>query len=361
MEQDKISVIIPVHNGAKYIRKTAKGILDQDYRNIELILVENFSKDNSLELCNQIAENDSRVKVFQSFEKGINLARKKGIEAATGKYILFSDVDDSYINNSSIRGMYNAIVEDGTQICQFGYYKKSQIGLKRKVSAVNTVTFLSRAEIFEYQIKGICSSTSTDISVQVWNKIYETQLLKTVIKNMTYSLFYPEDMYINILSFCNSIIQKVSVRPESYYIYRTGIGISSSSGYGFNLLKEYNYVKGDAVKLLKKNEADDSVLYAVYIEVLYLYLLIIKEMIENRQIMNDILEKITEIEDFQIVKEAKAYFNGLDKEKLYDELSFMSSDYTPEEYYNFVFNKVNSQSFKVKINNKIKKVIKKII
>ncbi|MDO4333566.1 MAG: glycosyltransferase family A protein [Eubacteriales bacterium] len=113
---DKISVVVPVHNGRRFLRKTIRGILNQDYKNLEVILVENFSEDNSLELCRDIQKEDDRVLVVTSEERGTSLARKKGVENASGKYILFSDQDDYYVSKSSIRKMHDAIVEDDVQV-----------------------------------------------------------------------------------------------------------------------------------------------------------------------------------------------------------------------------------------------------
>lgn len=87
----KVSVVIPVHNGAKYIGKCVNGILNQSLKDIEIVLVENFSNDNSLNICNKLAKKDSRVSVFQSFDKGTSFARKRGVLECKGKYITFSD------------------------------------------------------------------------------------------------------------------------------------------------------------------------------------------------------------------------------------------------------------------------------
>ena len=81
-----VSVVIPVHNGEKYINNIANRVLRQSLRKIELILVENYSEDNSLKACKALADNDDRVTVLQSFDRGTSFARKKGIEAARGKY-----------------------------------------------------------------------------------------------------------------------------------------------------------------------------------------------------------------------------------------------------------------------------------
>lgn len=85
----KVSVVIPVHNGAKYIGKCVNGILNQSLKDIEIVLVENFSNDNSLNICNKLAKKDSRVSVFQSFDKGTSFARKKEYWSAKVNILLF--------------------------------------------------------------------------------------------------------------------------------------------------------------------------------------------------------------------------------------------------------------------------------
>ncbi len=99
---DLLSVIIPVHNGEKYIKKTVVQILKQSYKHIELILVENFSKDRSLKICQELAVHDDRIQVLTCTEPGTSMARKRGILEARGKYIVFSDQDDSYINEYAL-------------------------------------------------------------------------------------------------------------------------------------------------------------------------------------------------------------------------------------------------------------------
>lgn len=116
----KLSIVIPVHNGAKQIRKTALGILKQNYRNLELILVENGSLDNTWEVCKSIAENDHRCIAIQSDIKGTLIARKIGIEHASGDYITFSDADDGYKSLESLGNMVHAIEETHSDIVQFG-------------------------------------------------------------------------------------------------------------------------------------------------------------------------------------------------------------------------------------------------
>ena len=91
----KISVIVPVHNTAKYLEKCVGAIAGQTFKDIEIVLVENASTDNSLEVCQSLAKDDARIKVLHSDIGDPSLARNIGIEASTGEYLGFIDSDDT--------------------------------------------------------------------------------------------------------------------------------------------------------------------------------------------------------------------------------------------------------------------------
>ena len=90
----KVSVIIPVHNVAKYLRKCVESVAQQTLTDIEIILVENMSTDSYYEICLEIANQDKRIKVLKLDRAGISYVRNKGVEAATSPYIAFVDGDD---------------------------------------------------------------------------------------------------------------------------------------------------------------------------------------------------------------------------------------------------------------------------
>lgn len=90
-----VSVIIPVYNKEPFVNYCVGSVLSQTYRNIEVILVNDGSTDNSLAICKQIAKNDPRVILIDQNNQGVSAARNRGIETATGKYICFLDADDS--------------------------------------------------------------------------------------------------------------------------------------------------------------------------------------------------------------------------------------------------------------------------
>lgn len=95
----KVSVIVPMYNVGKYIEKCIASFIQQTYANIEIILVDDGSPDDSGKIADQYAEKDSRIKVIHKQNEGVSAARNTGIDAATGEYICFSDGDDYVMPN----------------------------------------------------------------------------------------------------------------------------------------------------------------------------------------------------------------------------------------------------------------------
>ena len=91
---DKISVIVPVYNVEKYLDKCVKSIINQTYKNLEIILVDDGSTDYSGKICDEVIKEDKRIKVIHKENGGVSVARNTGIDIATGDYISFVDSDD---------------------------------------------------------------------------------------------------------------------------------------------------------------------------------------------------------------------------------------------------------------------------
>lgn len=102
MKYYDISVIIPIYNAEKYLKKTIKSLINQDYdfRKIEVLLINDGSQDNSLKICEEYSKKYSNIKVFTGENQGVSYARNIGIKNATGAYITFLDADDSISNNT---------------------------------------------------------------------------------------------------------------------------------------------------------------------------------------------------------------------------------------------------------------------
>lgn len=133
---DTVSIIVPVYNVEKYIHRCVDSIRRQTYSNIEIILVDDGSKDNSGSICDDYAKQDSRIKVIHKDNGGLGFARNSGLDVATGKYVTFIDGDD-YIGERHIDEMLSLIERTKTDTCLAGHtkvYADSQIEHKNVCS-----------------------------------------------------------------------------------------------------------------------------------------------------------------------------------------------------------------------------------
>lgn len=115
-----VSIVIPVYNVGNKIKKSVQAVLNQTYNNIEIILVDDGSKDNSYKICMELKMNDKRIKVVHTDNQGSGPARNEGIKNASGKFIYFPDADD-YIEPNTIECLINAMRNSGADLVVFGF------------------------------------------------------------------------------------------------------------------------------------------------------------------------------------------------------------------------------------------------
>mgnify|MGYP000883284623 FL=1 len=124
-----ISIIVPVYNVEKYLKKCVYSILNQSYKNLEVILVNDGSNDNSGKICDELSREDSRIKVYHKDNGGLSDARNYGVAKANGEYVGFVDSDD-YIDQYMYENLYKAIRKYNTQIAECGItrvYKNNKL------------------------------------------------------------------------------------------------------------------------------------------------------------------------------------------------------------------------------------------
>lgn len=128
----KVSVIVPVYNGGEFIELCIKDILNQTLKSIELILINDGSEDNTLQICQKYAEYDNRITLINQENKGVSTARNNGIDKAMGKYICFIDSDDR-IKEDYLENLYSIAEKKDVKIvccdieCLDKYYKSKSI------------------------------------------------------------------------------------------------------------------------------------------------------------------------------------------------------------------------------------------
>ena len=109
--EEKISVIVPVYNVERYMDRCLNSIVSQTYRNLEILLIDDGSTDCGGEKCDQWKKKDDRIQVIHQKNSGLYAARNRGLDSATGKYIIFVDSDD-YVANELIEELYYVLKEE---------------------------------------------------------------------------------------------------------------------------------------------------------------------------------------------------------------------------------------------------------
>ena len=118
----KISIVIPVYNTAKYLEECLDSLLKQTLKDFEVILVNDGSKDNSLEILNAYAKKDSRFIIIDKKNEGQGIARNIAIEKSCGRYLLCMDSDD-WLENNALELAYNKMSQEDVDVLFFDYYK----------------------------------------------------------------------------------------------------------------------------------------------------------------------------------------------------------------------------------------------
>ena len=116
MSKPLITVIVPVYKVEKYLEKCVKSILNQTYENLEIILVDDGSPDNCGNMCDELAKQDSRIRVIHKSNGGLSSARNAGLDVMTGEYVGFVDSDD-YIDAASVPKILSWIDREEADIC----------------------------------------------------------------------------------------------------------------------------------------------------------------------------------------------------------------------------------------------------
>ena len=139
--EDLISIIVPVYNVESYIEKCVCSILKQTYHNFELLLIDDGSKDNSGKICEKLALEDERIKVYHQVNSGVSAARNLGINKMQGKFCAFIDSDDT-VQQDYLEVLYRAITYDKSQMSCCSYSFVWEYGL---------------LEVLEWQLEGLVS------------------------------------------------------------------------------------------------------------------------------------------------------------------------------------------------------------
>lgn len=213
MQNDMVSIIVPVYNAELYLSNCVNSILNQTYKNIEVILVNDGSTDNSGIICEEFAKKDSRVKTIHQDNSGPSVARNTGINAAVGKYLQFVDSDD-YIEANMITQLIEAM-EKNVQLVICGY----------KLISVNGTEILTQEMspmlqgVYQYLdfIQYFGGLYKNSFINSPCNKLYITKIINEFNIRFIDNINMGEDLLFNLhyLNACN----KISIINDVFYNY----------------------------------------------------------------------------------------------------------------------------------------------
>lgn len=215
---DKVSIVIPIYNVEKFLSKCIESVINQSYSNLEIILVDDGSADNSGVICDNYSKQDSRIKVIHKTNAGVSAARNAGIEAATGKYICFVDGDD-YIMKDYVSYLLNLLISSNADISLTTLMFDNFNNKQTKHEKVNVISGEDACEMI------LCYK----IPIGVYCKMFNLAFIKEHNIRFFESVFMGEGFNFNVLSFQNSA--KIAVGNRKIYFYRRDNSTSATTNF----------------------------------------------------------------------------------------------------------------------------------
>jgi len=254
-----VSIVVPVYNAARTLEKCIDSLTSQTFDDVEILLINNGSTDNSLDVCKKIAEKNSRIKVIDVAEKGVSVARNKGIEVASGEFITFIDADD-WIDPNVCELFADLNAKNHYDLfCYSAQYQK-----KGKITSSylfgKDVELLSQNQKEELQIKVFAPNapyfkykTNTRFAGSACGKFYKREILLKNNLRFAAETIISEDVLFNTLSLDH--FDRIGYTKRCFYHYEQS-GDSAQNRYRPNSDKYFVFVIEKIQEWLKNVKKD---------------------------------------------------------------------------------------------------------
>lgn len=254
----KFSIIVPIYNVEKYLKQCLDSILSQTYPNFELILVNDGSTDSCGEICEKYQAKDERIHIIHQENRGLLAARRVGIKAATGDYIIHVDSDD-YVMDTLLEKLYNKISETECDLLLYAYSRADNEGNILKSVSFDELPVTDGYVAREELIRAMLVETR-------YNNLWAKCAKKTIVDSDTDYSIYGRLMIMEDLFQSIPLIEKadkIGVIKEPLYIYRVVPGSMSNQirrDYIHNFITVFNRL----YNLVQECCADNSTLQRFY-------------------------------------------------------------------------------------------------
>ncbi len=219
----KVSVIIPAYDVEEYIGKCIESVINQTYYNLEIIIIDDYSSDNTGRICDSYA-NDSRVIVIHhNNNKGLVSSRKDGLKIATGSYISFIDGDD-YVDDVFIESLVKQIENTDADFIHGGFQQVDECNnyiesIVADFSPNNTFVFNSTADRVSFVNRHVMNTDQKcAMTYSIWSKLYKADIIKKSYLSVPNEQNYGEDLVSLLI--CILISKVIIVSKDTYYFYR---------------------------------------------------------------------------------------------------------------------------------------------
>ncbi len=240
-----VSVIVPVYNVEKYLKKCIESIISQSLKDIEIILVNDGSTDNSLKICQQFSKMDNRIRLINKANTGVSDTRNTGIEEATGEYIMFVDSDD-WLEKQACEIAYKEAKKEDADSVIFCYYRESSKGNTSKDIFGKEKIIFDKEDVYNKILIPTLGLTGDrlkkpqrlDTLVPIYAKIYKTKIIKEKkIKYMSLDKIPSECLLFNFDYYLQST--RVVYINNYLYHYRRNNFSSITKGYREKLFDKW--------------------------------------------------------------------------------------------------------------------------
>lgn len=266
----ELSIIIPIFNAEKTLRKTLNAIVAQNIAEMEVLLIDNASIDNSAEICKEFIEKDSRFRYIYEKRNGVSIARNTGLKNALGKYICFCDADD-IPNEDMYLVMKNDVIVADSDLVICNYYSERDDLVSSFPSQLRGI--IDRAKIENILIPGMFGANNDAVAIwgTVWRCVFKKEIIEKYHLTFDENLSFAEDLCF-VLSYLNKI-KTVYFESRNLYFYSKTLGSAmlSYNRLKENLLDERIYLIQKIINILeekelyKKNENCINLVFQQYI------------------------------------------------------------------------------------------------
>lgn len=241
--QPLVSIIVPIYDVEKYLKECIESILNQTYKNLEIILVDDESPDNCGKICNDYALMDNRIKVIHKKNGGLSDARNAGLEIMTGEYLMFVDSDD-YISNDCVEKLYELSVLHNADLV-IGGTEKFDDETKKVIwstySGKEEIQLFDKEKSMADMFENGCAS---------WARLYRSEIHKDILFPVG-EINEDEAIVLRLLERCNSVVKTNCI----IYNYRYRSQSITSTKWSIKKLDWVNHCKNNYEYIMKNHKS----------------------------------------------------------------------------------------------------------